>query len=309
MGRLEDLRVIDPVLTTLARGYMNAELIAIILFPFALVNKEAGKIPQFGKEAFKIYNTERALRAKSNRIDPEGISMIPYVCDEHDLEYPVDYREKDESEVLDLDSHGAKVTSDGIRLRHEKKCADLAQSAANYPAGNKITLAGQSQFSDYVNSNPIGVIETGKEAVRAKVGKRPNVMVMGAATHKTLKNHPALLERIKYSMKGVVTLDLMKEIFGINNIVVGEAVYAADDGTFSDIWGDNIILAYVPEAEAGKHEKEEPSFGYTLRKKGMPQVDKYAENGGKLNLVRNTDNFIPKIVGSEAGYLISDTNA
>jgi hypothetical protein len=29
-------------------------------FPFVPVDKEGGKIPKFGKEAFKIYNTERA---------------------------------------------------------------------------------------------------------------------------------------------------------------------------------------------------------------------------------------------------------
>jgi hypothetical protein len=309
MGRLEELRVVDPVLTTLARGYSNAELIAAALFPFVPVPKESGKIPQFGKEAFKIYNTERALRAKSNRIDPEGITMIDYVCDEHDLEYPIDYREKDESEVLDLDTHGTNVVTHGIRLRHEKMCADLAQDANNYPAGHKVTLAGNAQWTDYSNSDPISDVETGKEKIRSKVGKRPNVMVIGATTYKALKHHPKLLERIKYSMKGVVTIELMKEIFDIKYLYVGEAVYAADDGSFNDIWADNCILAYIPDVPADKQTKDEPSYGYTPRKKGMPQVDKYDENGGKLGLVRNTDTFIPKIVGSEAGYLIKDTNA
>jgi len=32
------------------------------------------------------------------------------------------------------------------------------------------------------------------------------------------------------------------------------------------------------------------------------------EEAGKVQIVRNTDIFIPKVVGSEAGYLINDTN-
>ena len=37
-------------------------------------------------------------------------------------------------------------------------------------------------------------------------------------------------------------------------------------------------------------------------------MDKYTDNGGKVQVIRNTDLFVPKIVGSEAGYLIKDTN-
>lgn len=308
MGRLEDLRVVDPVLTTLARGYSNAQLVADALFPFATVEKEAGKIPQFGKEAFKIYNTERALRAKSNRISPEGTITIDYVCDEHDLEYPIDYRESEEA-MLPLEEHGTTVVTEGIRLRHEKICADLAQNAANYPTGNKVTLSGTSQFT-HASSDPVGVIEDAKEAVRAKIGKRPNVMVIGALSFKALKNHAQLLDRIKYSMTGVVTVELMKQIFGVANIVVGESVYASDAGVFSDIWADNCILAYVPGAsQSGERTPYEPSFAYTLRKKGKPEIDKRDAEGGKIRLIRNTDIFVSKIVGAEAGYLISDTNA
>jgi hypothetical protein len=40
----------------------------------------------------------------------------------------------------------------------------------------------------------------------------------------------------------------------------------------------------------------------------MPVIDTYTENG-KVLLVRNTDIFVSKIVGSDAGYLINDTNS
>ena len=46
---------------------------------------------------------------------------------------------------------------------------------------------------------------------------------MGASVFKTLKNHSTLLARIQYAMKGVLTIDLMKEIFGIENIFVQQA--------------------------------------------------------------------------------------
>jgi len=309
MSRLSNIRIVDPVLTQLARGYSNAEYVAEALFPLVEgLSKEAGKIPQWGKEAFKLYNSERAIRAMSNRINPEGITPLDFSMTEHDLEYPIDYREEDES-MFPLERRGTSVTMGGIQLRREKKAADLAQDASNYSADNKITLAGTDQFTDKDNSDPIGVVEDGKDAVRAKIGKEPNTMVMGPTTFKSLKVHPALIEKIKYSMKGILTIDLLKEIFDVDKVVVGKAIYSADDGTFYDIWGDNIVLGYVPQVASSDERSEyEPSYGYTLRKKAMPETDTRMENGGKIKVVRSTDIYDVVLVGAEAGYLITNTN-
>jgi len=301
---LKEQRIVDPVLTQLARGYSNAEMIAHRLFPFVTVGKEAGKVPQFGKEAFKLYNSKRAIRARSNRVVPEGIATIPFETEEHDLEYPIDYREKNEA-MFSRENQARKVTQNGIFLIHEKDCADLAQDDSNYDAANKVTLSGTDQWTDYSNSDPVGDVEAGKAAVRAKIGREPNLMVMGYSVYNKLKLHTKLLEKIKYSMKEILTLELLQEIFGIS-MVVGKSIYSTDAGAFVDLWKDNVILAWVPTAAKTY---DEPSYGYTLRLKGHPWVDKYVENGGKIELIRSTDNFVPKMVGAEAGFLIKDTNA
>ena len=190
MPRLSNLRVVDPVLTNLAVGYNNAEMIAENLFPMVELEAEAGKIPVFGKEKFRIYNTVRALRAKSNRIQPENIDGLDIVLDEHDLEFPIDYREDAES-AFPLQAWATDVVTEGIQLRREKYCADLAQNAANYATGNKITLSGTSQFTDS-SSNPEGVISDAKAAIRSKIAKHPNTMVIGYEAARSLVRHPQL---------------------------------------------------------------------------------------------------------------------
>ncbi|MFA5805413.1 MAG: hypothetical protein WC879_12295 [Melioribacteraceae bacterium] len=303
-GTLAAKRIVDPVLTSIARGYSNAALIATKLFPIVEVDKEGGKIPQFTKEAFKIYNTERAIRAKSNRINPEDKSSIDYALTEHDLEYPMDYREIEE-DILNLRMHASVVVTDGIALRLEKIAADLAQDDTNYPVGNKITLAGASQFSD-PTSNPFTTIDTAKDAVRAKIAKRPNVAILGASTYKALKNHPLILDRIKVTQHAIVNPDLLRQLLDLDELYIGDAVYSNDSGTFIDIWNDSMILAFVSTKQANIDRSiYEPSFAYTLRKKNYPLVDRY-EEAGKLEIVRSTDIFTAKIVGSDAGYLISN---
>ena len=307
MGTLQKKRVVDQVLTNIARGFTNASHVGTKLFPVVSVIKEGGKIPQFTKEAFKIYNTERAIRAKSNRISPDNRDEIEYVLTEHDLEFPIDYREQDE-DILPLRLHATTVVTDGISLRLEKLAADIAQNLSTYPTGNKVTLAAGDKFTES-SSNPFSIFETAKEAVRGKIAKRPNVCVIGASAYSALKEHPAVLDRIKYTQSAVITPELLRQLLDFDELYVGDAVYANDSGAFSDIWSDNVVIAYVPSANKDvPRSYYQPAFAYTLKKKNNPVVDTYTE-GGKVEIIRNTDIFIPKVVGSDAGYLINDTNA
>lgn len=304
MGTLADRRITDPILSELARGYKNSSYVFDKLFPVVSVNKEGGKIPQFNKEAFKIYNTERAIRAKSNRISPGVHSTIDFVLTEHDLEYPIDYREEDE-EALNLRQHATNVVTDAILLKVEKDAADAAQNLASYGASNKITLSGTSQWDDAA-STPVADVETARYQIRSAIGRFPNVAVIGVSAFKSLSNHASVMDKIKYTQHQVVNTQLLQALLKIPRIYVGEAVYETDANVITDVWSDNMILAWVPQSQASSY--YEPSYGYTLRKKDNPFIDTY-EEAGKLTLVRNTDNLISKIVGADAGYIINDINS
>lgn len=307
--RLDNLRVVDPVLTELTRGYTNNQLISESLAPVVPLEKETAKIVQFGKEAFMIYPTERAIRGKSNRINPQGRTTIDISLAEHDLEYPIDYREQEEDIFQGLKEHGAMVAAEGIAMRREKIAADLFQDPNSYPTNHKVTLTSGDQWTDYANSNPINDIKVGKEKIRSKIGRKPNMLVMGVSAFNTLQTHTKLLDLIKYTGNGsrqLITAEILKGLFEIEEIVVGEPVYSSDAEVFSDVWGDNAILAWVNKGAT--RTKNDPSFAYTFRKKNQPLVDAYTESGGKVDIVRTTDIFTVKIVGGEAGYLIKDTN-
>jgi hypothetical protein len=303
--RLKALRVVDPVLTNLARGYRNAQYIGEGLFPIALMDKEAGTIPLFGKEAFDVYETERAIRAQSNLMTPDDLDGLDVILREHDIAYPVDYREKNES-MFDAEARASRRVVNAIDLRREVSCAKLAQSPATFPVGSKVTLVGSSQWSNG-GGDPVAVVEQGKEVIRSRIGIRPNTITMGASVYQSLKFHPKLQEALGSNERKLITLEHLKVLFGIDNILIGEGL--AGSTNTSDIWGDNLTLAYVAKPAAGTQaDYEEPSFGYTLRRKGMPEVDAYDGSGGKVRFVRNTDIYKPVVVGSDAGYLISDIN-
>lgn len=305
MGRLEELRI-NAYLSEVARGYRNNAFIAQNLFPDITSEKEKIDIFEFNKEAFNIYDTERAIRANSNVISPQGFKKHTTTLTEHDLSYPIDYREEQEAEKVKLQLHATNVVTEGLQLKHEKQCADLVQNPSNYPNENKLILSGSSCFTDKT-SDPQGVIDDAKDAVSEKIAQDPNTMVIGQAAWKTLKKHPQLKGLISDNLNKLVTINLLKEIFEIENIVIGKSIFSDKDGKFVRIWQDNIILAYVPNLGASRTEYD-PSFAYTVRKKDALNIDEYQKEGNKVKYIRATDIYDPYLVGAEAGFLISKVN-
>ncbi len=132
-------------------------------------------------------------------------------------------------------------------------------------------------------------------------------MVIGQSAWKLLKRHPQLKGLISDNQNKLVTLNLLKEIFEIENIVIGKSIFSDKDGNFVRIWQDNIILAYVPNLGNSRTEYD-PSFAYTVRKKDALNIDEYTKEGNKVKYIRATDIYTPFLVGAEAGYLISGVN-
>lgn len=310
MSKTDRLRMVDPVLTTIARGYDNNNFIADKLFPEVTVSKIKGKVPSFGKEAFYLRDTNRAIGADSNRIPSLDIELIDFATSEKDIEMAIDYLEAEDADNLQkYESAVVKQLKDSLLLSREQEAAELSQNPNNYSANMKNVLAATHAFDDYsLSINPIEIIKDGIDAIRSKIGRTPNTMVMGGATYRALTGHPKLLERVEFSGVTKVTTQVLNELFDIPKIHIGKAVYTADGSTFSDVWLDNIVIAYVDDKSRDKRNEYNPSYGYTFQRKGKPEVDVYYENGGKIKIIRNTDNYAIKVTGSDAAYLIQNTN-
>lgn len=308
--RIDELRMVDPVLTTLAQGYTNSALIADKLFPVVFVNKLKNKIPMFGKEAFLIRQTDRAIRAISNRIPPYEFEMMSIETRERDIETAIDYLEEEETPTFfKLEQKITKDLKDILNLGWEKEAATIAQDESNYESGLSKELLSSEAFNDYDSAtDPIEIIRDAMSSVRSHIAHYPNVMVMGDSTYRALLDHPKIIERIKYNGLGKVTTAILAQILDLEQVHVGNAVECDTDGINYDIWQDNIILAYVDNNQSNRRSEFNPSFGYTFRRENMPEVDSYFENGGKMKVIRCTDNYSVNLTSSAAAFLIKNTN-
>ena len=305
-------RIIDPVLSTIAQGYTNSEMVAGALFPQVPVSLRGGNIIAFGKEDFMLYATQRAPGANTKRVQ-FGYSSGTYTLNDYSLEgqVPIEVVQEGQSGPgIDHAAMAVRKVSAIMALRLEYQAAMLARNAASYAASNKVTLSGTAQWSDFSGtSNPINVIETAKEAVRAATGKRPNTVVMGAAVMAKLRQHPAIVDRMKYTGRDVATAEILAALFGVQRVLVGDAIYSNDAGTaFTDVWGKDVVVAYTELGSVA--DMGAPSYGYTYNLMGYPLVEEpYYDRNTKSWVYPVTRAEAPVLASASAGYLVTNAVA
>lgn len=301
-------RVIDPVLSGFSQGYRNAAYVGEALFPRVPVAASGGQILEFGREAFQLVNMRRQPGGATKRI-AFGFLGKPYALLNDSLEVPIPREhQRDASKVLsiDLGQRASRMGMNKILLQLEVDQATLATTAANYPASNKVALAGGAKWST-PTGNPIVDIDTGREAIRSIIGIYPNTLVLSAQAFNAAKNNPNVIARFQYNGSvnveaAQITEKMLAGLFNVDKVVVGKAIVTNDALVNSDIWGNNAVLAYVP---AGETFMEEPSYGYTYTLDGNPLVEQpYWDNNAKSEIFGVTMERAPVLSGISSGYLI-----
>lgn len=303
--------VIDPILSNHARGYRNAGFISGALFPRVQIPNRSMTVLKFGKEAFRKLNTRRAPGSNVKRVQyGYGSDTVSLVQDALEGVVPIEHQQEAEKVPgIDLGAHAINMILDVVDLGLEFDAAQLARNAANYDADHKVSLVAGDRWSADT-SDPGKDIGTGKDAVRAFIGRRPNTLVLGPSAAAALKNHPKVKEQFKYVSKDSITLEMLAAFFELERVVAGDAVYlpedAPDSAKATDIWGDDAILAYVP---AGGNFMV-PSYGYTYELTGYPQVEvPYYSRETKSWIYPTTTERKPYLVGADAGFLFQNAGA
>lgn len=299
------VRVIDPILTNQVRGYKQAGLVGHHLFPSVDVTQSAGKVIEFGKEDFMLYNARRAAGGATKRIE-FGYEGKPFALVQDSLESKVPREFVRDGQVpgIDLGLRASVKCMNALQLTLEYEQAKLATEPTNYSAENSELLAGTSQWS-HESSKPVQAIDAARQKIRKTCGLYPNVLVCGPVAYASLKSNAQVIGRFRNT--DLITAEMLAALLEIDKVVEGAAVYADQLGVFHDVWGNSAVLAYAPKEPGGV---EEPSYGYTYTLTGHPLVEEpYYEDNVKSWMYGVTYERAPVLAGLQAGYLFRNPSS
>jgi hypothetical protein len=310
---------IDKILTQISIGWPNNGFVGEALFPSVGVAKQSDLYYVFGREGWlPERGDERAPGTEANEIPGIQVSTNPYYAKEHALQIAVTDEERENADSpLSPDRDATELVTSKIMLGRELAMKTLATTAANYATGNSITLSGVDQWDsgDVTGSDPIADTRLGIITMHSKLFLRPNTMVIPFQVMSALEDHPKFLNRIIYSERGIFSQDLLAALFHIDKFIVPGVGYntAVNYGaaeTLGYVWGDDVILAYVPDRPGMKT----PAFGYEFRW-GQQFVDRWREEKRASDVIRIRRRYDLKNVALDgsgknvAGYIIKNTLA
>lgn len=266
---------VNPELTAIAIGYRNRDidLIADQVLPRIQKGGKKFAYTQYTQaDAYTVPDTKVGRKSEPTMVDFGG-TVINAECVDWGLDDLVPNDEVDAWSAQMLPASGGPVSPMAksaslltglIQLDREIRVAGLVFVASAYPAANKATLSGTTQWSDFSNSNPVDAILTGLDTPLF----RPNVLVFGQATWTKLRQHPKMVQAVMGTSQtsGAITRQMAADLFEVQQIIVGagfaNTARKGQTPSYSRVWGKHCAALYVSPDAANA---DQPTFGFTAQ--------------------------------------------
>ena len=298
---------VDPVLSNFSIAYQDNRYIADKIFPAISVDTPTGVYFVHDRSKFRAVNDYRAMGTRAQSVQTKMTQATYGPLVDHELESPVYW------ELM-------KVAKDPLRLKMKateditqlsiinkevdayNKCADTAVVTQT------VALSGNDRWDIYTDaaSDPASDVGLAVDTVKRQTHKSSTdlTVIIGYEVWSKLRNHPQMLDRVKYSERGIVTTELLAEVFNVKRVWIAEGEYnntelgQADSSQY--IWGKNVWVMLIDDTA----EIDSITFGLTMQM-GNREIDGWSDQTIKADYVRITNYYQQLIVAAQAGYLIS----
>ncbi len=298
---------IDRPLSNISIGFTPTGFIADQIYPVVPVVKRSDKFYILDKgDWFRVPDTLRATKEKPKRVE-FSVSSEAYYANNYALAEELPWEDLANADLGIQFMQSATEHMTGLLLLDwEKRLASQLTSTSNL--GSSTTLSGGDRWSDFPNSDPVGDVTAGMEAIQGSTGKIANFMIMGQQVWNKIKDHPDILDRIKHTQRGIATPDIVAAVFGVDKLLIGAAIENTGDEGLADslsfIWGKNVIIGHTPPTPGLRV----PSLGYAFRWKPAGFSDmtvrRLRDEERRLDIISTEYFQDEKITASELGYLI-----
>lgn len=309
------VHAVDVPLTNISTAYIQSQdrYIAGQVFPEVPVDKQSDRYYTYTKNDW--FRDEAKIRRDGTESAGSGygLSTATYSCDLFAFHKDIGYQARNNADAgINLDRDATEFVTQRLLLRREIQWVTDFFTTSIW--GTDSTPA--NLWSDYTNSDPVEDVETGKEGILSVTGFEPNTLVLGYQVYRKLRNHPDILDRIKYTSAATtrkITPALLAEIFDIDRVLVAKAIKATnvegETAAYAFTHGKNALLCY----SAPNPGLLTPTAGYTFSWKGVANgiagartaITRFYLDALKADRVEGESAFDCKAVGTDLGYFFS----
>lgn len=270
---------VNAPLTNISVAYIQsaADFIADKVFPIVPVEKQTDIYWTYTKNDW--FRDEARQRAPGTESDGGGYnvdSTATYSAKVYAFHKDIPDQVRGNADAaIDVDRDATMFVTQRLLIRREKAWADAyfadSKWTKNYTGVSSGESAGTSfrQWNDYASSDPVADIKRARMYLKGTTGFRPNTLVLSEEVFETLKNHPDIVDRYKYTSSTVVTKDMLARLFEIDRILVAGGVYATNQEgatpAYDWIMSHGALLVYTTPNPG----LMSPSAGYIFAWKGL----------------------------------------
>lgn len=322
-----DLHVNVP-LTNISVAYFQDQknFVADKVFPIIPVDKQSNLFSKYSKSEWRKTNAQKRAPGTESVGTGYNVTRDSYFADVYAVHKDIadqDRAAADSEWQLDKDATNI-VSQDLLLLREIGWSAtffktgvwhtDLTGIASGTPNANQFL-----QW-DSASSDPIQQFATLQNQFIEQSGRKANKLVLGADAYNALKNHPDLIDRIKYTQRGIVTTDLIATLLDVEQVYITYASQAtgpdmdgADatdaDATYSWVSDSkSALLAYAPPAPS----LLTPSAGYTFNWRGYlggnaqgVRIKRFRMEHLEVDRIEGAITYDQKVVCPDMGMFLS----
>ena len=308
---------VDAILTNISVAYLQNQdnFIADKVFPVIPVDKKSDKFFTYTKNDWFRDEAQRRAPGTESAGGGYNLSTDTYTADVWAFHKDVDDQTTANADApLNPLREATEFVTRRLMLRRELQFntdfltggvwANDYDGVAGAPSANEV-----KQWSDYTSSDPISDIENAKSSILSSTGMEANTLVLGYDVFKALKNHPDLVDRIKYTSSQTITTDMLAAMFDIPRVLVSKAVKATNNegatGAYGFTTGKKALLAHV----APQPGLLTPSAGYTFSWTGVSGglgatigTSQFRMESIKSDRIEAEIAFDNKVISSDLGF-------
>lgn len=263
-------RHVDTALTNISVAYMQEDMpVAMRAFLPVPVKKQSDVFFEYDRGFWSRIIAEKRAPGTESAGGGYKLNQLPYRAEKFSvhIDTPWESSENEDRPPLDVQMDDTDWVTEQTKLRDEKDWATIAFTTGVWTGSTTGGDITPGVLWSTGGSTPIQDIRAQRNSVKQKTGRRPNVLVIGVDVMAVLEDHADIVDRIKHVMKGVVTEDILAELFRLDEVIVAELTETtSDEGVTPEVQAfiasaKDALLLYRPRRPGLRT----PAAGYTFQ--------------------------------------------